>query len=217
MRKKHAMAAAIMAAAAVVAVVGVLSWLLPQAGTGAGDAAEPDASVAEPADAGVSPEDEWPGKEGPFVDWGSVIRAFEYVLDLTNVPEVVNMSFAGPEDDLTDYQFERIESLVHEARTDYGIVCVAASGNSGKNEPLYPGAFEEVVCVGSVDSSHRLAADSTRGEQVDMCAPGVGVYTTTNPDYAGGSYYGIDSGTSFAGYASGHSASTVEAVINPTD
>lgn len=63
MRKKHATAAAMMAAA----VVGVLSWLLPRSDAGVGDAAGSDAPVAEPADASASVEDEWPGKEEGYV------------------------------------------------------------------------------------------------------------------------------------------------------
>jgi subtilisin family serine protease len=73
------------------------------------------------------------------------------------------------------------------------VIVVAASGNGGVNsEPSYPGAIEGVLAVTAIDADGRLFRHATRGDFVDVAAPGVEVIAPA-PDG-----YPALSGTSFA-------------------
>ena len=74
-----------------------------------------------------------------------------------------------------------------------GVFIAAAAGNSGDTTLFYPGAYPSVVGVSATDSNNNLAGFSTRGPQVDLAAPGVGV-TSTVPT----SGYATWDGTSMA-------------------
>ena len=81
-----------------------------------------------------------------------------------------------------------------------GCVIVAAAGNSGLDEVLYPAGSPGVIGVGSVDSRLRQAIFSNSGPHVDVCAPGEQVFSTEWPLAfgSGGELYGYMSGTSMA-------------------
>ena len=55
---------------------------------------------------------------------------------------------------------------------DDGIILVAAAGNSGGSDFLYPASYQTVVSVAAVDSNENLASFSTRNNRVDVAAPG---------------------------------------------
>ena len=99
--------------------------------------------------------------------------------------------------------------------TDAGVLCVAAAGNDGG--PVdYPARFRDVVGVSAVgrmgtyprssihreaqsrirgaDRTYFLASFSNRGEEIDLCAPGVAV-TSTLPAGAFGAWDGTSMGT----------------------
>ncbi len=59
-----------------------------------------------------------------------------------------------------------------------GAVVVAAAGNNGRYVE-YPAAFDGVIAVSATDSSDAIAPFSSRGEQVDIAAPGVQVLQQT--------------------------------------
>ncbi len=76
-----------------------------------------------------------------------------------------------------------------------GVVMVAASGNNNTDTPLrYPAAYDEVIGVGAVDGNDVKATFSNFGATVDVCAPGVDLYSSL----PGGDVWGTWSGTSFA-------------------
>jgi thermitase len=78
--------------------------------------------------------------------------------------------------------------------TSKGILVVAAAGNDGCcNRIFYPAAYPNVIAVGATTSSGGAWSGSSTGPQLDVVAPGAGVYTTK---MSGG--YGSASGTSFA-------------------
>src|SRR5207245_7172010 len=106
--------------------------------------------------------------------------------------QIVNMSFAGPKDEL-------IERAIA-ATAARGIVMVAAAGNAGaKSPPLYPAANANVIAVSATDAQDRLFAASNRGSYVAVAAPGVDIFLPA-PD----GKYQLISGTSFsAAYVSG--------------
>lgn len=73
-----------------------------------------------------------------------------------------------------------------------GALVVAASGNDS-NRLNYPAQFPNVLSVGAVDSLDKYAYYSNYGQQLDVVAPGEGIYTTK----LGGDYT-VNSGTSLA-------------------
>lgn len=74
-----------------------------------------------------------------------------------------------------------------------GVTMVAAAGNSGTSYVSYPAAFPQVIAVGATDSTDRRASFSNFGDDLDVMAPGVQIYSTQG----GGSYQYL-SGTSAA-------------------
>lgn len=79
---------------------------------------------------------------------------------------IVNMSFAGPRDDLL--------ARALRALTLHDVVLVAAAGNGGAEaEPPYPAAHPDVLGVTAVDSRGALYEKATHGAHVALAAPGV--------------------------------------------
>lgn len=80
-----------------------------------------------------------------------------------------------------------------------GVLLVAAAGNAGPppaGQPTsvgFPGRYRNVVAVAAIDSNNGIAAFSSRGPEVEICAPGVQVLSTVP-----GGGYGQKSGTSMA-------------------
>jgi len=91
--------------------------------------------------------------------------------------KALNMSFGGP-----GYS-DALKNAVDYA-AGKGVVLVAASGNSGKNERLYPGAFPNVIAVGATNRDDRKTGFSTYGDWVDVVAPGKGIISTVPGGYA---------------------------------
>lgn len=88
---------------------------------------------------------------------------------------------------------------------DRGILFVAAAGNQGASEPVYPAAFDNVISVGAVDAGGRRAGYSNFGEWLDLVAPGGDASRDGNSDNQADvitSTWGRDSGGTFtADYA----------------
>lgn len=76
-----------------------------------------------------------------------------------------------------------------------GLLLVAAAGNSGPAMGTvgFPGKYKNVIAVSAIDSSNVIATFSSRGPEVELCAPGVNVLSTVP-----GGGYGTKSGTSMA-------------------
>ena len=68
-----------------------------------------------------------------------------------------------------------------------GLVIVAAACNNG-NRPgkgdnvCYPALYDSVIAVAATDASDRRASFSSTGDQVELAAPGVSVFSTWNDD-----------------------------------
>jgi subtilisin family serine protease len=105
--------------------------------------------------------------------------------------KVINMSFGTPESALTADMPRPHEEIVRYALAR-GVILVAASGNSGRDERYFPAALDGVIAVGAVGREPRPAGFSTRGEHVALCAPGRDIVTC---DLNG---YQLATGTSFA-------------------
>jgi len=99
--------------------------------------------------------------------------------------QVINMSLGS------DYTSATLAQAVKDAFAA-GILVVAAAGNDG-GAVDYPSAYPEALAVAATDASDTVPWWSSRGPEVDLAAPGVGVYST----YRGGAYDSL-SGTSMA-------------------
>ncbi|MET0418802.1 MAG: S8 family peptidase [Actinoplanes sp.] len=102
--------------------------------------------------------------------------------------DVINLSVGATS------QVGAVSNAVAYAR-GHGVVVVAAAGNTrGAGSPTsYPAADEGVIAVSATDSADKVASYSTRGNYVDVSAPGSDIVST----YRGASY-GRMSGTSMA-------------------
>lgn len=97
--------------------------------------------------------------------------------------DVANISYAVS-------GYSSIQSAADYMRSQGGLVVVGA-GNSGSASTTAPS--DSVISVSATDSNDSLAGFSTYGGFVDLAAPGVGIWTTTD-----GGGYAAPSGTSFS-------------------
>ena len=118
--------------------------------------------------------------------WTSaLVKAIDFSLDRES--HILNLSVGGKREDLLLTQAIR-------AVVERGRIVIAAAGNDGPaGAPAYPALLPEVVAVTAVDIERELYAHATRGEYVDLAAPGVEILTP-----APGGQYSLASGTSFA-------------------
>ena len=129
-------------------------------------------------------------------DDGSISNIIEAIRDAVNVYhcDVINMSFGLREDD----------ELLHRAVAyayQNGCILVGACGNkdfSNDTRLCYPGAYDEVIAVGSVNSDKNVSSFSVQNGSVWITAPGgtlkmPNYYSTSESDK-----YEYHSGTSFA-------------------
>ncbi len=106
---------------------------------------------------------------------------------MTAGAKVINMSFSM-------YTMSpMIKAAVREAR-QAGIVMVASTGNDHVSDSTYPAAWPEVIAVSAIDESEQSAWFSNYGDYIDICAPGVNLYSALTGEYQWGTW----SGTSFS-------------------
>ncbi len=101
--------------------------------------------------------------------------------------DVINMSFGSSDTSSTllDACQDAFES---------GIALVAAAGNDSSDTVLYPAGYPWVTAVSAIDETDSVASFSNYGGHIDVCAPGVNLYSAIPGD----TIWGIWSGTSFA-------------------
>ncbi|MGX1108905.1 MULTISPECIES: S8 family serine peptidase [Bradyrhizobium] len=135
-----------------------------------------------------------------------ILRSLDYAV--AHGAQIVNMSFAGPQDALVG------RAVAAAAAKD--VVLVAAAGNAGATSPpLYPAANPGVIAVSGTDAGDRLMAASNRGSHIALAAPGADLLVPV-PDRK----YQLMSGTSFsAAFVSGIAALVLERnpVLKPAE
>ena len=124
------------------------------------------------------------GTASGFLEEDDVAEAVVYAVK--NGCRIINMSFGDPA-----FSF-LLRDAIEFARQN-GVLVVAAAGNNGNTQPMYPAAFNATLAVGATDSQNRRTTFSTYGDFIDLVAPGQDILTTE----IGGSY-GALSGTSFS-------------------
>jgi thermitase len=102
-----------------------------------------------------------------------------------NGARVISLSLGGPD--------SRTMRDAIAAATKKGVLCVAAAGNDGNKNPVYPGADPDAIGVGSSDANDKRSYFSSYGNTVDIAAPGSNIYSLG----LGGKYKTM-SGTSMA-------------------
>lgn len=85
-----------------------------------------------------------------------------------------------------------LEEAISEAYQS-GILIVASGGNTGIDEIRYPAGFDEVIGVGSTDKNLNISYFSTKGNHIDLVAPGEDILVQSLDD----GYLEEVSGTSF--------------------
>lgn len=118
-------------------------------------------------------------------DLSDILSAIYYAVQ--NHVNVINMSF-----DLTSNSTELTNAINY--ASSHNVICVASSGNDGKEEIVYPAALSKVMGVASTNNFDQRSTFSNYGNQVVwVAAPGENIVTT----YPFGTY-AATSGTSFS-------------------
>lgn len=120
----------------------------------------------------------------------SIIRAINYAIEFGNV-DIISMSLGW------DTDFPELHAAIKRA-VEENILVVCASSNEGDDngdtiEITYPGAYNEVISVGAINSKRKIADFSNSNKEVDLVAPGVGILST----FPNNEYVTLD-GTSMA-------------------
>ena len=120
-------------------------------------------------------------------NWSWLIAALDWITDKKGA-RIASMSLGGG-------GAPKALADMCEAAYNDGVLLVAAAGNSGpgNNTVGFPAKYPHVMAVSAVDGSDTIAGFSSRGPEVEICAPGVNVLSTTR-----GGGYGRMSGTSMA-------------------
>jgi subtilisin family serine protease len=99
---------------------------------------------------------------------------------------VINLSLGSTSGSAT------LENAVNYATSNSALV-IGASGNDGSPNVYYPGAYENAIAVGALDTSGIRASFSNYGAEIDLIAPGVRVISCLPRNH-----YGWADGTSMA-------------------
>jgi hypothetical protein len=95
-----------------------------------------------------------------------ILQALEFAASQN--ANIVNMSFAGPDDAMLDRALDALRAR--------GIAEIAAAGNGGaQSAPLFPGAEPGVIAVTATDQKGRLFGLANRGAYIALAAPGVDI------------------------------------------
>ncbi|MFH2037271.1 MAG: S8 family serine peptidase, partial [Candidatus Zixiibacteriota bacterium] len=120
-----------------------------------------------------------------YGDSYNIAAAIFYAIE--NSADVINMSF-GNYNNNPAVQEAILKALENK------ISMVSAAGNDGSNLPTYPAVYPGVISVSAIDSFEYIADFSNYGDYLDICAPGVNIYSSLTGTYQWGTW----SGTSFA-------------------
>ncbi|MEL7655795.1 MAG: S8 family peptidase [Bacillota bacterium] len=142
-----------------------------------GVAPEADLLIIKVLDKNGSGEYEW------------IINGINYAIE--QKANIISMSLGGSED------IPKLHEAIQKA-VNNNILVVCAAGNSGDGDDSttefdYPGAYNEVISVGSIDLERRSSDFSNCNNEIDLVAPGEEILST----YLNGTYATL-SGTSMA-------------------
>jgi subtilisin family serine protease len=117
--------------------------------------------------------------------WSGVVAGVDTCV--SNGAKVVSLSLGG-------YFYSAItEEYYKDLYENQGILFVAAAGNGGNTNKLYPASYPSLMSVAAIDSNKNKASFSTFNDQVEISAPGVLIESSLP-----GNTYAKWSGTSMA-------------------
>ncbi|WP_161516159.1 S8 family peptidase, partial [Bacillus thuringiensis] len=119
--------------------------------------------------------------------YSTVVKGIDWAIE--HKANIILMSLGGKKESVF---FEEAINKAYEK----GILLVSSAGNEGYKEGdsiTYPAKFNSVIAVGALDAKDQRGFLSSKGEQLELMAPGVDIWSTWND----GSYR-FDSGTSMA-------------------
>ena len=105
---------------------------------------------------------------------GSVVDIAAAITEATaKGADVISMSLGGSSPD------SFLPPAIKAAR-DKGVIVIAAAGNSGPRDNTigFPGGYAGVICVAATGKNNLVAVFSSRGERIDIAAPGVNILST---------------------------------------
>jgi len=119
----------------------------------------------------------------PYVLYG--FEGIKFAVD--HGAKIINCSWGGG-------GYSNSEQAIIDYASSKGVLIVAAAGNDGVDESFYPASYQHVLSVAATDQNDVLTYFSNYGQNVDVCAPGVSIFSTwqTNNGYTAGD------GTSFS-------------------
>nr|BEK67831.1 hypothetical protein KPHV_50580 [Kitasatospora purpeofusca] len=114
--------------------------------------------------------------------------------------KVISISQGSVAGEATAADVESLRTAVTHANSK-GSLVVASVGNSAQsgNPVQYPGAIPLVLGVGAVDRNGTVTAESERGPQVDLAAPGIDIFSAC---------------AASSGYCKGHGTSDATALVS---
>lgn len=127
-----------------------------------------------------------------FLTWHDSIANIEECVD--RGAEIISMSWGAGQREKTFCDTNPIAQLINKLVEEKDIIAVAAAGNSADSGGNAPGCASGTIAVAAVDSNNKLASFSSRGEFVDIAAPGVKITSTWNSENG----FNTISGTSMA-------------------
>ncbi|MFY0652625.1 MAG: S8 family serine peptidase [Cyclobacteriaceae bacterium] len=135
---------------------------------------------------------------------GFLINGYESIIYAADQGyDIINLSWGS----LGGYsQFE--QDVVEYAALENGLVIVAAGGNGHGERIWYPASYDYVLSVANTDMSDNKSPGASFSYHIDISAPGMGVYTTSN-----GNQYNTDSGSSFSSPQAAGAAGLVKSVF----
>ena len=117
--------------------------------------------------------------------FGGLIKGIDWAIE--HDIDIVTMSITGTGGT------RALQKAVQIAYNEHDMLLVAAVGNGGSGDVLYPAAYDEVIGVGSVTIDNERSPFSRSGDEVELVAPGSEIKSA-----AIGGKYRISSGTSMA-------------------
>ena len=120
-----------------------------------------------------------------------------------NGASIISMSSSYGENNTINTAIDNATTI---GRDGLGCIVVASSGNNFSTTVNYPARHPNVIAVGAIDNNGIRASNSNCGDNIDVVAPGVGIYTTDLQGAAGynttsglnGNYFSNFDGTSAA-------------------
>ncbi len=107
-------------------------------------------------------------------DLGDNLIAYGYegiIYAADNGASVINCSWGG-------FGYSNAEQEAVNYAISKGSVLVCAAGNDGLNDVIFPAAYDGVLSVGNTDENDIKSLGSNYGKDLDVCAPGSGIYST---------------------------------------